>query len=278
MKGNKKLFTIFIVEIIIVGLITLGIVSYYNKNFGGKIASINEFNELLTSNNYKVEDVSKNYINSSIKNYYLATKDGENLGVHYIKANDKKSATNVFNSLVKQFKSTKSGFSSTVSVSLFNYEYYSLENNSNYFMIARKDDTVLATTGLSKYKSEFNNILKDLKFDYPTSAFYIIGSVVLIVYVLFAIVTWKIFEKAGIKGWKSLIPIYNCYCLSKIAFNKGWYFIFMLITPINILFIPVTCYKLSKAFGKSNLFAVISIFFPYITNQIIAFDDSKYIN
>ena len=52
----------------------------------------------------------------------------------------------------------------------------------------------------------------------------------------------------------------------------------MLITPINILFIPVTCYKLSKAFGKSNLFAVISIFFPYITNQIIAFDDSKYIN
>jgi len=112
MKGNKKLFTIFIVEIIIVVLIALGIVSYYNKSFGGKIASINEFNELLTSNNYKVEDVSKNYVNSFINNYFLATKDGENLGVHYIKANDKKSATNVFNSLVKQFKSTKSGFSS----------------------------------------------------------------------------------------------------------------------------------------------------------------------
>ncbi len=278
MKGNKKLFAIFITEIVIVVLMALGIVGYYNKHFENKAADINEFNELLNSKNYKIEDVSKNYVNSSINSYYLATKDGDNLGVHYIKAIDKKSADNVFNSLENQFKSTRSGFSSTISVNLFNYGYYSLETGGSYFVLIKNNDTVFSATGDDKYKSEFNSIVKELNFDYPVSSFYVIGSVIFIIYVFFAIVMWKIFEKAGVKGWKSLIPIYNCYWLSKISFNKGWYFIFMLITPINILFIPVTSYQLSKKFGKSTLFAVLSIFFPYITTQIIAFDDSKYID
>ena len=50
----------------------------------------------------------------------------------------------------------------------------------------------------------------------------------------------------------------------------------MLITPINLIFILILFYKLAKRFNKSTLFAVLSIFFPYITMQIIAFDSSKY--
>ena len=36
-------------------------------------------------------------------------------------------------------------------------------------------------------------------------------------YVFVVIAMWKIFTKAGIKGWKSLIPIYNLYCAYKMV-------------------------------------------------------------
>ena len=39
----------------------------------------------------------------------------------------------------------------------------------------------------------------------------------LVFYVFVIIALWKIFEKAGVKGWKSLIPIYNFYCFLKIV-------------------------------------------------------------
>ena len=35
--------------------------------------------------------------------------------------------------------------------------------------------------------------------------------IALIYYILLVVAGWKIFEKAGEKGWKSLIPIYNTY-------------------------------------------------------------------
>lgn len=36
-------------------------------------------------------------------------------------------------------------------------------------------------------------------------------------YIFVVIAMWKIFTKAGIKGWKSLIPIYNMYCAYKMV-------------------------------------------------------------
>jgi hypothetical protein len=35
--------------------------------------------------------------------------------------------------------------------------------------------------------------------------------------------TWLLFEKAGEKGWKSLIPVYNTYILCKISDKKRWF-------------------------------------------------------
>lgn len=41
---------------------------------------------------------------------------------------------------------------------------------------------------------------------------------------------WKIFEKAGEKGWKALIPIYNYYIWLKIL-KKPWWWIFIFLVP-----------------------------------------------
>ena len=55
-----------------------------------------------------------------------------------------------------------------------------------------------------------------------------VGSIVvfsLIFAILLIIAGWKIFEKAGEKGWKILIPIYDLYILFKICGLKNWFWI-----------------------------------------------------
>ena len=44
--------------------------------------------------------------------------------------------------------------------------------------------------------------------------------------ILLIIAGWKIFEKAGEKGWKILIPIYDVYILFKICGIKNWFWWF----------------------------------------------------
>ena len=41
--------------------------------------------------------------------------------------------------------------------------------------------------------------------------------------ILLIVAYWKIFQKAGEKGWKVLIPIYNVYIMYKIVGMKNWF-------------------------------------------------------
>ena len=54
----------------------------------------------------------------------------------------------------------------------------------------------------------------------------------LIFAILVVIAEWKIFEKAGEKGWKSLIPIYGQYILFKIIGAKTLFWVFLGITVV----------------------------------------------
>ena len=54
-------------------------------------------------------------------------------------------------------------------------------------------------------------------------AFVTIAIFATIFYVLLIVACWKIFEKAGEKGWKSIIPIYNIYILYKIVKMESWF-------------------------------------------------------
>lgn len=83
---------------------------------------------------------------------------------------------------------------------------------------------------------------------------------------------WKIFEKAGEEGWKSIIPFYNLYIYSKIATGTGWWMFAVLVPYIGALFFTIfTSIKMAKAFGKSNGFAVGLIFLNTIFICILAF-------
>ena len=105
---------------------------------------------------------------------------------------------------------------------------------------------------------------------------------ILALYVITVIAYWQIFKKAGEKGWKSLIPLYNSYIMYKISWKTSMFWIVIALGVIySILFgisyssgsaiVSVLAYvvdiavvvigimalhKLSKAFGHGAGFTV----------------------
>lgn len=135
----------------------------------------------------------------------------------------------------------------------------------------------------------------------------------IVFYVLLVIAGWKIFKKAGIAGWKSLIPIYNVYLIYKLSGIKQWFWYSIIISVVLSIIInmaggmqvddngnmvgnpsalAVICaiaslvigiaisiyanYKLAKAFGKGVGFTIGLILLPNIFTLILGFGSAKY--
>ena len=102
--------------------------------------------------------------------------------------------------------------------------------------------------------------------------------VCLVILVLLIIAFWKIFEKAGEAGWKSIIPFYSTYLITKIACGNGWLFLLMLIPGVGTLIWDILIsIKLSKAFGHGIGFTLGLIFIPNIFYLILGFGSDQYI-
>lgn len=98
----------------------------------------------------------------------------------------------------------------------------------------------------------------------------------LIVYVLLMIALWKIFEKAGEAGWKSIIPIIDFYYLFKIAMGNGWFFVLMIVPVVNIFISWIMFWKLAKAFGGGVGMRLLTMFVPNAGTLILGFGSAKY--
>ena len=110
---------------------------------------------------------------------------------------------------------------------------------------------------------------------------------------------WKLFEKAGEPGWKSLIPFYNLFVITKIATGRyaaatwiavlaGIYYILLILVSVTesviltliafLALIPVvvlSCYiyyKFGEAYGKSKGWCVAMIFLNQILIIAMGFD------
>lgn len=120
---------------------------------------------------------------------------------------------------------------------------------------------------------------------------------ILVIAIVLIVANWQIFSKADKPGWGSLIPIYNLYIMSDIAFGNKNYFIANLILIVVsyiggaleisflsslaslITFVLYIIYsvKLSKAFGKGGGFSVGMVLLPFIFLPILGFGSAKYI-
>lgn len=111
--------------------------------------------------------------------------------------------------------------------------------------------------------------------------------VIIAIVVLQIIAWWKIFTKAGEKGWKSIIPFYNIYVLYRIS-GMSPYLVFvylLLLIPVVNIFAAVAIgiislyqtINLAKGFNKSTGFTVAMIVVPFIAELILGFGQSQYV-
>ncbi len=108
--------------------------------------------------------------------------------------------------------------------------------------------------------------------------------IALVIYIIQIIAMWKLFNKAGQAGWKSLIPIYNFVILFKISGLSPWLILLFLLSFIPIIgsiiviaLMAILSYKLAKSFGKDGGWAVGLYFLAPIFYMILAFGSSEYV-
>lgn len=111
---------------------------------------------------------------------------------------------------------------------------------------------------------------------------------VIVPLVIFSIVClWKVFEKAGVEGWKAIIPGYNSWIMAEIAGKPGWWGLVPLagIIPIVGIFASIAGFilyiliaiELAKSFGKEPIFSLVLIFLSVIGYAMLAFGYAKYV-
>lgn len=113
--------------------------------------------------------------------------------------------------------------------------------------------------------------------------------------VLIFIAKFKMYKKAGVEGWKCLIPYYNTWTeCSFVGLNTNWVWILLGTTLISGFFEDaaiislavaiITLYfnvllsvSVAQSFGKDTGFAVGLILLPFVFYPIIGFGKAQYV-
>lgn len=106
-------------------------------------------------------------------------------------------------------------------------------------------------------------------------------SIIVLVWAILQIIAmWRIFQKAGEAGWKSIIPVYNLVILYKISGLSPWLILLFLIPFVGwiaaFVLSIIQNVKLAEVFGKSGGFAVGLIFLQPIFYMILGFGRAEY--
>lgn len=86
---------------------------------------------------------------------------------------------------------------------------------------------------------------------------------------------WLLFEKAGEKGWKAVVPFYGVIVALKLI-DRPWWWIFYLMIPVIGQVIGLFVYAdIYKAYGKNQLVElVVGAILPFLYVPYIGFDKS----
>lgn len=131
-----------------------------------------------------------------------------------------------------------------------------------------------------------------------TVAALISGLIGIACYVIAVIGMWKMFTKAGVDGWKAIIPILNIYELYKMSWNRNYFWAALILTIVGrgvsssengfFAFIGTICLigafilnvllynHLSKSFGQGIGFTVGLLLLPIIFFPILGFGSAQY--
>jgi hypothetical protein len=87
---------------------------------------------------------------------------------------------------------------------------------------------------------------------------------------------WAVFAKAGLPGWKSLVPIYNGVVLCRICGLSGWFVLLMLVPLVNLFAFIYLSHRLSASFGRGLGTTVGLICLTVLFLLILGFGDARY--
>ena len=124
--------------------------------------------------------------------------------------------------------------------------------------------------------------------------FFIVFLLIILIpmFVLSIIGMCKTFKKTGKPAWAAIVPIYNIVVLLEIIKMDWWHVLIVVglsvIANLNnealeligtiggIVYTFIFMIKLSKAFGKSAGFGVLTAFFPYVGLMILGCGKDQY--
>ncbi|MBE0642096.1 MAG: signal peptidase I, partial [Bacteroidales bacterium] len=82
-------------------------------------------------------------------------------------------------------------------------------------------------------------------------------SVSLLIFILAILIIWaslySLFEKAGEKGWKALVPVYNIIVWIRISGKPRWWLVLFFLPFINLFMVLLLSVEAARAFGKTKL-------------------------
>jgi hypothetical protein len=87
---------------------------------------------------------------------------------------------------------------------------------------------------------------------------------------------WRVFEKAGQPGWACLVPIYNFVVLLRIAGERWWCILLMIIPGVNIIVHYLVTRDVARRFGKGALFALGLWCAGFVFYPILGFGRAEY--
>ena len=91
---------------------------------------------------------------------------------------------------------------------------------------------------------------------------------------------WVQFQKAGRKGWETLIPFYNLYVFLLIIKKPMWWYLLLLFPFINVFMYMLMLVEMAKCFGKYGLGEqFLAVVFPFFYFPYLAFKkDGKFVD
>ena len=91
----------------------------------------------------------------------------------------------------------------------------------------------------------------------------------LTLFVLYILGSWRLFTKAGFPGWGVFVPIYNLWILTRIVNKPSWWLLLLLIPVVNVVFGIWMMNLLSKQFKKDVDFTIGLVLLPFIFIPIL---------
>ena len=103
--------------------------------------------------------------------------------------------------------------------------------------------------------------------------------ILILTFTFFPVLLWNTFEKAGYKGYYSVIPFLNYYYWLKIIDKPMWWYIFLLIPFINAFMVMLMIVELLKSYNMRGLHQqAAAVILPVVVLPWLGMKDKTYVH